>query len=319
MPRPYYIFKSGRLKREENTLVFKTEGEEKVRIPIHDVLELFLFGEVDVNTKLLAFLSKKGILVHIFDWYGHYRGSFFPRKTLLSGELLIRQVEYYLDDEKRLDLATRFVKGGIENMRVVIRELGGDPDLLPLPGDVQSIPDLMSFEARVRQAYYSLLDDFLPEDFQIGTRTRRPPRNEANALLSFMNGLLYAEIVHQLYKTHLDQRISYLHAPSSRRYSLSLDVAEVFKPPIAERLFLRLIRKKEIRKDDFKEEVKGILLTREGMRKAARAFEERLNRTFYHRRLKRKISMRTLIRMELYKLEKHFLNIQPYEPYKLQW
>jgi len=321
MVRPYYIFKSGVLKREENTLVLRSDKDEKIRIPIADVLELFLFGEVTLNTRLLTFLARKEILVHFFDWNGNYQGSFTPRKTLLSGEMLVRQVEHFLDFEKRMDLARRFVIGAMRNMRVVLRELGLETIEVPIEeiDKTKTVEELMSIEAQFRKAYYALLDTLLPEEYKIGTRSRRPPLNEANAMLSFLNGLTYAEVVRNIYKTHLDPRVAYLHTPGDRRNSLSLDVAEIFKPILAERIFLRLVRKREVKEEDFKRETRGVFLSEKGMKKLVKAFDEKLESTFYHRRLRRKVSYRTLIRLELYKIEKHLLHLQPYEPYHAQW
>ena len=90
-----YIFKSGRLKRGENTLIFEylEDGSVKKRfLPIENISEIYLFGETDLNTKVLNLLSQKGIIVHYFNYYGFYSGSIVPRKKNVSGYLVVNQV-----------------------------------------------------------------------------------------------------------------------------------------------------------------------------------------------------------------------------------
>jgi CRISPR-associated protein Cas1 len=101
MPRPYWIFSSGRIRRKENTILFET-SDGKRYIPVEDIEEIHLFGEVDLNTKLLNFLSQHGIPVHVYNYYGFYAGSYMPRETRVSGFVLVKQVEHYIDYEKRI-------------------------------------------------------------------------------------------------------------------------------------------------------------------------------------------------------------------------
>lgn len=112
MPRSYWIFSSGRIRRKENTILFET-SDSKRYIPVEDIEEIHLFGEVDLNTKLLNFLSQHGIPVHVYNYYGFYAGSYMPRETRVSGFVLVKQVEHYIDYEKRIFLAKSFVDGAL--------------------------------------------------------------------------------------------------------------------------------------------------------------------------------------------------------------
>jgi len=108
--RNYYIFSNGRIRRKENTVYIENEQGEKRAIPIEDIDTIHVFGEVDLNTKLLNFLAQQNKIVHFYNYYGFYSGSFMPRDRNVSGELLVKQVEYYLDNEKRFYLALFFCR-----------------------------------------------------------------------------------------------------------------------------------------------------------------------------------------------------------------
>lgn len=184
---------------------------------------------------------------------------------------------------------------------------------------VTSIESLMQLEGKAREAYYEIFDRVLGNpEFAFGKRTRRPPRNRLNALLSFGNSMLYTVALSEIYQTHLDPRIGYLHATNFRRFTLNLDIAEVFKPVLVDRTLFTLIQKRQIRAEHFAEETAGIYLNEEGRKIFLKAWEERLQATFEHRTLKRHISYRTAIRSDLYKLEKHLMGEKPYEPFKLR-
>jgi hypothetical protein len=111
-------------------------------------------------------------------------------------------------------------------------------------------------------------------------------------------------------------RIGYLHTTNFRRFTLNLDIAEVFKPLLVDRTILALIQKRQIRPEHFAEETAGIYMTEEGRKIFLKAWEERLQSTFEHRQFKRHVSYRTAIRLDLYKLEKHLMGEKPYEPFK---
>jgi len=111
-----YIFKSGELKRKENTLIFTDEEKVKKMLPLEAIEEIAIFGEVTLNKRLLEFLNKKHVVIHFFNHYGWDIGSFYPREYLNSGFILLKQVEFYLDEEKRFTLSSLFVNGSISNI-----------------------------------------------------------------------------------------------------------------------------------------------------------------------------------------------------------
>ncbi|MEM0332713.1 MAG: type I-B CRISPR-associated endonuclease Cas1b, partial [Archaeoglobaceae archaeon] len=184
--------------------------------------------------------------------------------------------------------------------------------------DSKSIAEIMGIEATARNAYYEKFDSILKE-LKFEKRSRQPPENEVNAMISFGNSLLYSAVLSELYHTQLNPAISYLHEPSERRFSLALDLAEIFKPLVVDRLIFNLVNNRIIQKDDFDREMNGILLNENGKRKFVKAFNERLEKTIKHKDLNRNVSYQRLIRLECYKLIKHFFGVEKYKPFVIWW
>lgn len=255
MGRTYYLFRSGRLRRRQNTLYLEWEADGQTlrqAIPVEDVEALFAMGELDLNTRLLSFLSRHGIGLHVFNYYGFYVGSFYPRETRAAGQVVVGQALHYADPARRLALARGFVEGALFHMRrnLLYYRRQGLPVEEPLAaveramGEIERCPDvaaLMGLEGRARDAYYGAFRTILSlEGFR---RSRRPPENPINALLSFGNGLLYAAVLSELYHTPLHPAVSFLHEPSAGRFSLALDLAELFKPLVVDRMAFALMNR----------------------------------------------------------------------------
>lgn len=301
-------------------------------MPVETIADIQIFGELDFNKRFLEFLTQNEITMHFFNHYGYYVGSFYPREYYNSGCLILKQSEHYLDSKKRMDLARRFVSGAINNMKKVleyyarrgVEDLSSALDKLDqyvAAVELQSSPEaLMAIEGNARETYYSAFDAIIDnEDFAFAKRTRRPPQNRLNALISFGNSLLYVTVLSEIYRTHLDPRIGFLHATNFRRFSLNLDVAEIFKPIFVDRLIFSLINKNQLKARDFSSGVEGVYLSEAGRQKYIEEWEKRLRTTIDHPTLRRKVSYRRLIRLDLYKIEKHLLEDRPYEPYASRW
>lgn len=330
MGRAVYIMTSGELSRKDNTILLDFEGGRKY-IPIETTDELMVFSEVSFNKRFLEFLAKCEVIMHFFNHYGGYVGTYYPKEHLNSGAVVLAQARHFLENGMRVDLASRFVKGALENMIRVLRyyenRKGGVSDLeeeLEEYGrtlhNVRTVPELMGIEGKAKDRYFDLFDRLVGDgEFEMGKRVRRPPNNKMNALLSFGNSLCYVAALSQIYRTHLDPRIGYLHETNFRRFSLNLDVAEVFKPILVDRMILSLVNKGEIKPVHFMEKGGGVWLNDKGRELVLKRWEERLNETIEHPRLKRSVSYRSLIRLELYKLERHILGEGAYEPFVSRW
>ncbi len=338
MKKTYYLFNAGTMERKDNTLKFtpveydengnEHEGTPRY-IPIEYVSEFYVFGSLRANSALYNFLGQKDIAVHFFDYYENYTGSFMPRDGLLSGKMILAQASAYQSKKRRLELARKFVEGAAFNMtknlkyynnrgkdvEELINKISQYLDVLPQAEDVTEI---MGLEGNIRQTYYEGFD-LIINDFSMGGRSKQPPQNEINALISFGNMMCYSQCLRAIHQTQLNPTISYLHTPGERRYSLSLDISEIFKPILVDRVIFRLLNKKEIQSKHFDNKLNRCLLTPNGTKIFAQAFEEKLNETIKHRSLKRNVSYRHLIKLECYKLSKHLLGLEEYKPFKMYW
>lgn len=390
----YYVLSNGRVKREANTLYIENEAGQKKPVPIEDVESLYLYGEVDLNTKLLNFLSQKKITLHVFNYFGFYAGSYYPREYLHSGYLLVQQVSHYADPGRRMSLARELVRGAAHSLlrniayyekrkgsgagdereptgeiipevvsssaiptdpdaeaavdaaagialspedetedadplvgSVVWDEaphplgtlrdvIGGLSDLIGAQGEVNS---LRGIEGKMRERYYQAWRHILSAGWTFERRVRRPPDNEVNALISFGNSHLYTVCLAEIYRTQLTPTISYLHEPGARRFSLALDLSEIFKPLIVDRAIFRLINTGQLKDSHFDRSLDGCFLTDPGKKLFLNALEENLKSTIKHRRLGRSVSYRHLIRLECYKLIRHLTGVETYRAFRAWW
>jgi CRISPR-associated protein Cas1 len=330
LKKSLYIFSAGELKRKDNTLYFQTEAGKRF-IPVEDTKEIFAFGEVTFNKSLVEFASQKEILIHYFNYYGYYMGTFYPREHYNSGYMILRQVEHYGDFEKKIELASAFVWGAYRNIRRVLKyyhNRGRDleeiieaiENLSRSINDCHEINQLMAIEGNIRENYYKAFDIITEnKDFLFQERTRRPPKNRMNALISFGNSILYTIVLSEIYKTHLDPRIGFLHATNFRRFSLNLDVAEIFKPIIIDRLIFSVVGKKMIGKNEFEKQAGGLFFKEKAKKTFVEELDKKLESTIKHKKLGRNVSYRRLIRLELYKIQKHLMGEEKYEPYIASW
>lgn len=326
MGKDYYIFSNGRIKRKDNTIYFIDELNSKKFIPIEDIDRLHLFGEIDLNTKFLNYISKYSILISVYNYYGVYSGTYYSKKKNVAGVLNIRQSALYLNYDSRLDIAKKFIDSAFHHIlrnlrrhnvsRVLLDKIELEREAVKYSSTIE---ELMGAEGRGRKIYYESLNEFLKGDFTFHKREKRPPKDPINALISFGNSMMYTTTLGEIYKTQLDPTISYLHEPSTKRFSLSLDIAEVFKPLIVDSVIFSLINKNTITLKDFNVENEICYLNDNGRKKFIAEYERKLNTTIKHRSLKRKVSYRYLIRLECYKLIKLAIEGEEYRPLKAWW
>lgn len=324
-----YITSMGELTRKDNSLCFRKDGKN-IYIPIENTREIYCLNEVSFNTKLLDFLSKNHVVVHFFNYYEGYSGTFYPREQYMSGKLLVKQVEAF--QHNRLVIAKAIVKGIGENIYEVLyhyykhdkKEVKNTLDWIRKEfylkvQEIENIKSLMTLEGEVWSRFYEDFKYFLPEDFIMNKRVRRPPDNPMNAMVSFGNTLLYGKTISAIYQTHLDQRISYLHEPSEGRFSLSLDMSEVFKPVIVYRTIFDLVNNRRLQvSKHFDKKLNYCLLNEEGRKIFIEAFEGRLESVYQHPTLKRKVTYRTAMKLDCYKLIKYILEGKEFVPFSLK-
>jgi CRISPR-associated protein Cas1 len=363
MKRNYYIFSSGKLIRKDNTLYFEpgeskepeeaetcedeisvddetvteTEAEEseprklpRKPIPVEDIDSIYCFSELRFNTKFLNFIAQKEIILHLFNYYGYYTSSFYPREPYLSGKLLVKQVQTYQNNEARTCIAKKFVQGSAENIKKNLQYyntrgkdlsffLEKTDELINKIETTENVQELMGIEGNIRSNYYFSWNLLIDQEIKFEKRQKHPPTNPINALISFGNSLVYTSVLSEIFKTQLNPLISFLHEPGERRFSLSLDIAEIFKPLLTDRIIFSLLNKNQIQEKHFSKELNKCYLSEEGRKIYLKEFDEKLKTTIQHRQLKKSVSYRHLIRLECYKIIKHLIGEKEYKPFTIWW
>ena len=328
--KSFYVFSSGELKRKNDSLTFYSDNEIKKDIPVERVSDLYVFGSVKYNSELFNFLSQKGIIVHMFNYYKYYVGSFYPKEVRVSGSLLVKQVEYYLNLDKRLYIAKEFIKAASDN---ILRNLkyynsrGKDLSVYIFAieefsqniDNAKEVVEVMGIEGNIRKTYYDAWPIIINREIDFEKRVKRPPDNMINTLISFMNTVCYTKVLSEIYKTQLNPTISYLHEPSEKRFSLSLDVSEIFKPLLVDRTLFSLLNRNIITEKDFESENNYLRIKDKSVKKIIEELENTFVRKIKHRTLNREVSYQYLIRLELYKLIKHLYNDKEYKGFRIWW
>lgn len=315
-----FIAGEARLRQRENTLSVTVNGKTRA-LPIERIGHVVLLAESQLNSRLLTLCGKHGVRLSVFDYYGYYKGSFEPLDRSPSGRVKLSQARLLLDDDQRMALAREVVRGAGHNMRANLlyyRYRGNEALKRPLD-EMNRLLDklhkatdsagLMGIEGNLHQWYYEvwpLIDDALT----FGPRVRRPPNNSINCLISFLNQLTYTVVRHELFKTHLEETFSVLHSPGDGRSSLSLDLAEPFKPVLADAVIFRLVRRNMLEDGWFEQHDGVCLLTETGRRNVTEQFAARLEESYQGR------SFREWVYREALGIERHLLGVAEYESFK---
>lgn len=330
MKQSYYLYKSGRLQRKDNTLEIVYKDATKKVIPVERVDDIYVMTEFDFNTSFLNFLSQFGINVHFFNYYGFYTGTYYPKEALVSGKLLIKQVQSYENNEKRLKIAQAFIEAASYNIYRNLtyynnrgKDLSGYMKeiefLRKQIGLTKNVEELMGVEGNIRKLYYDTWNIIINQDIGFEKRVKNPPDNAINSLISYVNTIIYTRVLSEIYKTQLNPTISYLHEPSERRFSLCLDIAEIFKPIIGDRLIFSMLNKKQITEKDFEKGLNFLYIKENARKEITKQIDLRLQTTIKHKTLGREVSYEYLMRLEIYKIIKALLEDTEYEGFKMWW
>lgn len=312
-----YIQSNGILKRNSNTIQFVNEDIKKT-IPIAQIRDIHCFGKVTISSGVIGLLSERNIPVHFYNMFGTHVSSLYPKRALLSGKVLIAQAKAHLSSQKRNEIARIFVESTRRNMRSVLqtyKQRGKDTgsiekaiSQIPIPeGD---LPHIMAAEAQIWKKYYQAFDIIAPA-LPFVKRTFHPPENEMNSLISLANTMIYNSVLSMISQTYLDPTISFLHEPAERRYSLSLDIAEAYKPILGHRVIFNLVNTKQININSFSHKG-GIRLKENKFQVFLKAFQDSMNSLV---KGKKKVRYHTQIKYDCHRLVKHILGGRVFSPY----
>ena len=326
-----YLHKSG-----EN-IVIKINDEETKRIPIHTLQGIVCFGRVTLSFPLMGFCMEKNIQISFLSQYGKFLGRVTGK---VSGNVLLRRQQYRLADEtvKKTSIVANIVTGKILNQRAVLRRYIRDHqdttkelDISRLKSTVRHFTDLTStiqktktidqirgFEGEAASAYFGNFNTLITNsDFVFETRTRRPPLDKINAMLSFVYTILVHDISSGLETTGLDPAVGFLHTDRPGRPSLSLDIMEEFRPWFADRLVLSLINKSQVSPEDFETMHSGAcLITEKARRKILVFYQKRKQVTINHQFLNQTVPIGMICHLQSRLLARHIRgDINEYLPF----
>ncbi|MCS7304257.1 MAG: CRISPR-associated endonuclease Cas1 [Thermoguttaceae bacterium] len=305
---PLYLQEQGlTLGKQGDLLVVRRRQETVQQVRMLDISQVCLFGNVQVTTQALRDLCAAGIPICYFS----YGGWFYGLTTGLvhkNVELRLAQFRWATHPRRALCLARRFVVGKIKNSRTLIRrhlpdQLGVLQQLAHLARQAAVATDpnsLLGIEGAAAQTYFAAFAKLLKPDtsFNFQARNRRPPRDPVNALLSFLYALLVKELTIGVHTIGFDPMLGFFHRPRYGRPSLALDLAEEFRPLLADSVVLSLINTGQINQDHFIRRAGAVALTDQGRRTVIAAFERRLDSLIRHPLFGYRISYRRILHVQ---------------------
>lgn len=330
MENRFYIFNSGSLVRQDDSLVFKTKNKKSF-LPIKQIESIYIYGNCNMNKQVLLLLEEYNICLYYFSYYGKYIGSFVPNKRIV-GDVIIKQVRTFDDFNSKLQIHKEILLSSIHNMIFVlkyyekkrseeykeIKEIEKNYYIIKnLKNDVNNYNIYMAIEAKIKKIYYSLFNRIINnKDFEFVKRSSYPPQDEINCLMSFGYSLLYGVCDSAIYHTSLCPSISFIHGISKRNNGLSYDIADIFKPIIIDRIIFRMINKNQINKKDFNIKNGGVFMKKEIMKLFIKEFDNILESTISVKN--KKMSYRSIILQEFYNLEKFIRKEKIYKGFKMK-
>lgn len=325
------INRNGELKRVDNSLLFLLDDGGKIGIPVTSINIINIYSHIKLNSDLLFFLNKNNVTINFFEPFsGNFFGDFNYTNNKNNAKVLQLQYTkiynnrfYYIKKlyNNLINNFVEFLKYYQKNLNYgkeitkIIKELKTyQKEIFDLKDELQII---MLFEAKIWNSFYSSIDFIIGNSgFVFDKRTKRPPENEVNSLISFCNTKLYSLITNIMRETQLDPRVGFLHELNGNRYSLSLDLAESFKILFTFKFIVNLINNKKILKSHFQN---NFLLTQDGMSLLNQSYNNFLNETVFNEKLKRNISYKYFIKLECYKIIKHIFNDEEFDFFNFKY
>lgn len=306
---PFYVQEQGAMiGKSADRLVVKKKGEVIGERRLMDVSQVSVFGSVMLTAAALRELNVRGVPVCHFSYGGWFHGmtTGLVHKNV---ELRIRQYAIAGDAEKSLEVAKRFIAGKIRNSRTLLRRhlSKSEKPLLTKLADycrrveqTNSAESLLGLEGMAAKTYFSGLFKLMGErhDFDVNDRNRRPPKDPVNAVLSFAYALLTKELTVVLQGVGFDPMLGVFHRPRYGRPSLALDLAEEYRPLIADSVMLTAFNNGELTSSDFLERAGAVTLTKSGRAALIATFERRMQTEVTHPIFKYRISYRRLLEVQ---------------------
>lgn len=323
--------------KDHRNLVVKVDGDVRLRVPLHGLASVACFGHGLMSPEAMGASASKGVHVAFFSQTGRFiarvegagRGSLRLRRAQLVGTL---------DDDRSRSIARAIVIGKVSNSRQLLlrraRE-GRDADcveriaaaadhlarILPSIDAAQSIDQVRGYEGDAAAKYFSVFGDCIgTPNLAFRTRTRRPPRDPVNALLSFAYAILLNDCVAALSGVGLDPDAGFLHRDRPGRPSLALDLMEELRSPFADRLVLALVNRGQVRPSDFrKEPTGGVTLSESARRDFLASYQKRKQEEVHHPFLDRSVPWALIPHLQARLMARHLVgDLEAYPPFTIK-
>lgn len=290
------------LRREGETVVVEREKQQVLQLPIHTIGGIVCFGNVLCSPFLLGFCAERDVAVSFLSEHGRFLASV---RGPISGNVLLRRQQYRMADDEQMTrgIAANVVSGKLANCRIVLNRTVRDHSakiktnvLREVSEKIERIIDriprttctdeVRGLEGQAAAEYFRVFDHLIvdqKQDFVFTERSRRPPLDEVNALLSFMYTLLAHDVRSALETVGLDPAVGFLHRDRPGRPGLALDIMEEFRPVIADRLVLSLINRRQLGKKGFTKASSGAVIMDDDTRKIVLTeYQSRKQDEVYH-------------------------------------
>ncbi|MBW4603965.1 MAG: type I-D CRISPR-associated endonuclease Cas1d [Calothrix sp. FI2-JRJ7] len=298
------------LKQEDGTW-------SKKNVPAQTVEQVVLMGNPQVTGDALVYALELGMPIHYLSPFGKYLGSALPGHSR-NGQLRLAQYQVYNDEVRRLELVKAIVAAKIHNQYLILyRHNERNNPLKQRKSQVQSqqnIDKVRGIEGLAAREYFACWDRMVGKQWTFTGRNRRPPTDPVNSLLSFAYGLLRVQVTAGVHLAGLDPYIGYLHEVHHGQPSMVLDLMEEFRALIADSVVLGILRKGEIKPNDFTESLGAYQLSESGRKCFLEAFERKMNDEFKHPVFDYRCTYRRAIELQARLLSRHLQEGTPYKP-----
>ena len=325
---PLYIIEQGAVvRRSSRTLVVTKENLKILQMPVIKIDRVLIFGQVQLTTQALDLLLEEGIDVGFLSVNGRLRGQLLAAASK-NNILRLAQYERVTDPEYQAMMAREIVRGKLLNGRSLLQryarnypEMETDKELVIIEEMLgrlerqKNVERILGCEGIATAAYFRVFGKMFRRDLQFSERSRRPPKDPVNALLSLGYTMLTNELFGLITAHGLDPYMGFLHGIVYGRPSLALDIVEEFRHPVVDRMTLNLVNNQILEMKDFvKNEDGGMILQPEALRRYFQFYEQRMREPLARKRSAETISIRDILRQQVQKMARAIKQGVRYKP-----
>ncbi len=332
----YVTTQGAYLARDGETVAVRVERETRLRIPLHTLASIICFGQVSCSPPLMQLCAERGVRISFLSEHGRFWARV---EGPVSGNVLLRREQYRRSDDpcQSAVIARAVVTAKVANQRIVLlRALRDHPEIaangevkaaadslgraLIMLQEEQSLDNVRGMEGDAARRYFGVFDHLIvsrKEEFFFQERSRRPPLDNMNALMSFLYTLLVHDVRSALETVGLDPAVGFLHRDRPGRPSLALDLMEELRPVLADRLALSLVNRQQIKGKGFKTTETGAVVMDDETRKAVLiAYQKRKQEELQHPFINEKVALGLLPYVQALLLSRYLRgDLDGYPPY----